>query len=143
MEAARRGVPVEGGVMYVTTFPCHECARHLIAGGLSRVVYIDPYPKSLAAELYEDAIALEGAGGAMGKVIFTPFVGIAPRRYMEFFELQGERKQKDGSVVPWMPTNVVPRHPADYAMYSLIEVQLLERFDAAIQKIGLKFRSDG
>ncbi|WNG41640.1 hypothetical protein F0U61_54135 [Archangium violaceum] len=140
MEAVRRGVPVQGSVMYVTTFPCHECARHLIAGGLSRVVYVDPYPKSLAAELYEDSIALEGTGGSTAKVVFAPFVGIAPRRYMEFFELRGDRKMKDGSVVPWVPTQVSPKFPGDYTVYSALEAQLLEQFAAAVQRIGLNFR---
>src|SRR5262249_10841871 len=28
-DAARRGVSVAGCVLYVTTFPCHHCARHL------------------------------------------------------------------------------------------------------------------
>ncbi|WP_224240320.1 anti-phage dCTP deaminase [Hyalangium gracile] len=141
MEAARRGVSVQGGVMYVTTFPCHECARHIIAAGISRVVYIDPYPKSLAAGLYSDSIALEGSeGGSTGKVIFSPFVGIAPRRYMEFFELKGERKDQSGSVLAWVPTKVVPKHPGNYTVYNSLEIEHLARFGSIVESIGLKLR---
>ncbi|WP_395853190.1 deaminase [Cystobacter fuscus] len=142
MEAARRGVSVQGGVMYVTTFPCHECARHIIAAGISRVVYVDPYPKSLAADLYSDSVSLEGSeGGSTGKVIFSPFVGVAPRRYMEFFELKGERKDKDGHVVAWVPTEVVPKHPGNYTVYQDIEVEHLGRFASIVERIGLNFRT--
>lgn len=141
MEAARRGISVQGSVMYVTTFPCHECARHIIAAGISRVVYIDPYPKSLAADLYSDSISLEGSeGSSTGKVIFSPFVGIAPRQYMEFFELKGDRKAKDGSVLPWVPTKVVPKHPGNYTVYWPMESEYLFRFASIVEGIGLKFR---
>jgi cytidine deaminase len=141
MEAARRGVSVQGGVMYVTTFPCHECARHIIAAGISRVVYVDPYPKSLAADLYSDSISLEGSeGGSTGKVIFSPFVGIAPRRYMEFFELKGERKDKDGSVLAWVPMKVVPKHPGNYTVYWSMEVEHLGRFASIVEGIGLRLK---
>jgi deoxycytidylate deaminase len=142
MEAARRGVSVQGSVMYVTTFPCHECARHIIAAGISRVVYVDPYPKSLAADLYSDSVSLEGSeGGSTGKVIFSPFVGVAPRRYMEFFELKGERKDKDGNVVAWVPTEVVPKHPGNYTVYQDMEVEHLGRFASIVERIGLNFRT--
>jgi deoxycytidylate deaminase len=32
-EAARRGVSIAGCTMYATTFPCHLCARHIVAAG--------------------------------------------------------------------------------------------------------------
>src|SRR6266446_8909613 len=46
MDAARRGVSVDNLTIYVTTFPCHNCAKHLIAAGIRKVVYLEPYPKS-------------------------------------------------------------------------------------------------
>lgn len=36
IDSARRGVAVHGLSMYVTTFPCHNCAKHIIAAGLNR-----------------------------------------------------------------------------------------------------------
>ena len=45
--------------MYVTTFPCHNCAKHIIAAGLERVVYLEPYPKSRAKTLYDEDITPE------------------------------------------------------------------------------------
>jgi deoxycytidylate deaminase len=46
-QAAAAGHSVKGGSLYVTTFPCHGCARHIISSGISEVIYIEPYPKSL------------------------------------------------------------------------------------------------
>jgi hypothetical protein len=85
--------------MYATTFPCHECARHIVAAGIARVVYLEPYPKSRAEQLYDDSINVDGAGQD-GRVPFQPFVGVAPRRYMQFFSLP-KRKNEDGTWYNW------------------------------------------
>ena len=45
VEASARGLKIRGSTLYTTTFPCHECARHIIAAGILRVVFIEPYPK--------------------------------------------------------------------------------------------------
>ncbi|MDN3612645.1 hypothetical protein QWZ16_23945 [Vibrio ostreicida] len=29
----------------VRLFPCHNCAKHIVASGIKRVVYVEPYPK--------------------------------------------------------------------------------------------------
>ncbi|MBC7907259.1 MAG: hypothetical protein H7Y60_11005 [Rhodospirillaceae bacterium] len=60
--AARRGISVKGAAMYVTTFPCHYCARHLVAAGIDQVHYIEPYPKSRALDLHGDSITNQVAG---------------------------------------------------------------------------------
>jgi deoxycytidylate deaminase len=41
------GDRVRGGQLFVTTYPCHSCARHIIAAGIKEVYYIEPYKKSL------------------------------------------------------------------------------------------------
>jgi deoxycytidylate deaminase len=57
VDAARLGRSVKGATLYVTTFPCHNCAKHIIAAGILKVVFIEPYPKSRTELLYGDAIA--------------------------------------------------------------------------------------
>ncbi len=37
-----------GSSIFVTTFPCHNCAKHIVAAGIKEVVFIEPYPKSKA-----------------------------------------------------------------------------------------------
>jgi cytidine deaminase len=78
LDAARRGVAVQGCAAHTTTFPCHNCARQLIAAGIERVVFVESYEKSKAPELHEDSIALSPSDRVQGKVTFEPFVGVAP-----------------------------------------------------------------
>jgi deoxycytidylate deaminase len=97
-DAARLGISIKGAILYCTTFPCHMCAKHLVAAGLSRIVFLEPYPKSLASDLHADSIRVES--GDRGKyqnypfVHFEHFYGITPRRYREMFE--NRRRKKDG-----------------------------------------------
>lgn len=107
--AARKGKSVHGAKMYVTTFPCHYCARHLVAAGIHEVQYIEPYPKSLAMSLHKDAITSDEIGWIppnetnskfegkpnYQKVLFKPFVGVAPRLYIRAFTKDRPLKNKD------------------------------------------------
>ncbi len=103
MDAARRGEAVESQTLYCTTFPCHMCARHIISAGIRRVVYVEPYPKSLAKRLYPREISLDGDGKTdVSSVKFEPFVGIAPKRFMTWFK-GGERKDGLGFALANQP----------------------------------------
>lgn len=98
-DAARRGVSVSGCTLYTTTFPCHNCARHIVASGISRVVYIHPYEKSLTKRLHDDAVAVDCEHGQSGqRVRFEPFVGISPNLYFQLFGMG--RRRGDGE--RWM-----------------------------------------
>lgn len=107
VDAAARGVPVHGATLYTTTYPCHNCARHIIAAGISRVVYVEPYPKSLTYELHKDAMVNDAV--VAGRVAFQAFIGLAPRRYMEIFEMV-ERKTSTGDIVEWEKRTALPRN---------------------------------
>ncbi|KAB0267954.1 anti-phage dCTP deaminase [Microvirga brassicacearum] len=61
-DAARKGISLQGTNLYCTTFPCHLCAKHIISSGISKVVYIEPYPKSYAVDLYKDEIIIDEIG---------------------------------------------------------------------------------
>jgi len=86
------GDRVLGGKIFVTTYPCHSCARHLVAAGISEIHYIEPYRKSLATRLHADAITESTERGT--KVQLLQFDGIAPRRFIELFE--GGARKKEG-----------------------------------------------
>lgn len=86
VDAGLRGVSVSEATLYSTTFPCHNCARHLIGAGIARVVFIEPYTKSRAEQLHADAAMIARSGQDSDKVAFKPFVGVAPRRYLEMFD---------------------------------------------------------
>jgi len=93
--AARLGnQPLCDSEMYVTTFPCHHCARHIVASGICKVYYIEPYEKSLASHLHGDSIAVEQPEGFDNKKVHViPFHGVSPRRYLDLFSTEG-RKNK-------------------------------------------------
>jgi deoxycytidylate deaminase len=116
--AANRGISLRDSYLYSTTFPCHECARHIIAAGVRRVIYIQPYPKSLAEKLHPDAIEIDPNSPSPGKVAFLPFVGVAPRRYLDLFTPSPlARKDADGRVAAaeagWFPKGVPRAQPED------------------------------
>ncbi len=103
IDAARRGVAVDNHSMYVTTFPCHNCAKHIIAAGIRRVVYMEPYPKSRADRLYGEELELKSATGKEeeGKVVFCAFSGVAPRQYRQLFALSERGAVKGKRVKQW------------------------------------------
>lgn len=96
--AARSGVRLQDARLFCTTFPCHICARHIVAAGIRDVVFVEPYEKSRTAELYGDSISVEPAEPSPSRANFRAFVGVAPRRYMDFFESFGARKSADGKI---------------------------------------------
>lgn len=93
IDAARRGVAIDGRAMFVTTFPCHTCAKHIVASGLQKVVYLEPYPKSRAGQLFEESLVLECENGQPvdGKVVFCAYSGIGPRQYRGLFSMADGR----------------------------------------------------
>lgn len=98
IDAARNGVPTKGATMYATVFPCHECARHIVAAGIKKVVYLAPYPKSGVSTLFDDSIQVDPDIRSKTKVLFRTFRGVAPTRYLDFFSVEeDERKARDGS----------------------------------------------
>lgn len=95
ISAACHGVRTLGTRMLTTAFPCHECARHIVAAGIKEVVYLAPYPKSAVKRLYKDSILVDPSQPNTEKVIFRTFVGVAPTRYLEFFSVVVDRKEKE------------------------------------------------
>ena len=135
-EASKRGVSLEGATLYTTTFPCHLCARHIVSSGIERVVYIEPYPKSKLRELYPDSTELDGEVNRERVVLFEPFVGVAPRQYMDLFEAL-ERKQNDG-VKEWMPNVALPRLRRFVESYIQIETAALELLNQILDERPLR-----
>ena len=140
-EAARRGVSIVGHTLYSTTFPCHECTRHIIATGLKRVVYIEPYPKSLARELHLDAVSIDGDSPTSNKIHFEPFVGVAPRLYFELFQAT-ERKERNGNVKSWVIREAEPRLQDSLSseLMQTHEKLVIDRFREELEsKLGITF----
>lgn len=109
--AARNGIPVSDREVACTTFPCHNCTRHLIASGIRRVIYIYPYPKSLAVDLHLDAVSVDPTEkNVSGRLVFEHFVGVAPRVYPQYFRFPLDRKDPRGKALAFEErSTVLPR----------------------------------
>jgi cytidine deaminase len=135
--AARRGIPIGGSTLYTTTFPCHNCAKHIVAAGVARVVYIEPYAKSLAHGFHEEEIALKRARSRPEQVSFEPFVGIAPRLFLPLFEMK-DRKKKDGTRVDWNRATALPRLAAQVVDYLRQETATGDGLRVALENGGIE-----
>jgi deoxycytidylate deaminase len=132
---ARNNISCSGAELFVTTFPCHNCAKHIIAAGIKRVVYIEPYPKSKTFDFYAAEISDQGESGKQEseKVLFEPFVGVGPNKYIDLFAMKSSkyynrvRKDKDGIKIEWEQSASPLRIPVPMLNY-LISERLAGKF---------------
>lgn len=136
---ARMGGGVIGATLFTTTFPCHSCARHIVAAGISKVFYIEPYEKSMAKDLHYDAIAFEvedvGATGGSAKVKFLHFEGVSPRKFQSFFRAAG-RKDSQGRFIRIQARTadkVIPEYLDNYQDFETKTVEHLEEELASLK----------
>jgi deoxycytidylate deaminase len=132
-DAARKGVSVEGATLYSTTFPCHLCAKHIVAAGIKKVVYIEPYPKSYAEELHSDSIELDAPEGSK-RVNFQRFIGISPYRYRDLFE-KGKRKYKTGEARKWSRGEGQPMLEVIFPTYFKAETFVVDLLSESLGKL--------
>ncbi len=122
--ARTQGNSTDSCVLYTTTFPCHNCARHIIAAGINRVVYIEPYEKSLALDLHEDAISTDE--NVINKTLFETFSGVSPRKYAPFFMARGDRKNDQGLAIDIIKTDAKHIGVEYLDPYQTIEEKVVE-----------------
>lgn len=159
---ARRGSSrLDKATLYTTTFPCHSCARHIVAAGISEVFYIEPYEKSMAQQLHKDAIAFEepqtkvkdaaplaeqkGRVAANGeddeftheRVKFLHFEGVSPRLFAAVFRADDRKDKATGRFVPMSeesPAKVLPEYLVDYREF---EKAAVRHFDGVMKDLGV------
>jgi deoxycytidylate deaminase len=139
LACGRSGRSTRNAVLYVTTFPCHNCTKHIINAGFQKVFYIEPYAKSKALDLHKDAISVSSAEKVDSlnfeerRIPFLSFIGIGPRRYLDLFSLtlgtgnKIERKV-DGKKIPWRRATAVPR-------LQMQPISFLEREELALNRL--------
>jgi deoxycytidylate deaminase len=122
--AGKQGL--DGATLYCTTFPCHSCARHLLAAGVESVIYIEPYPKSLALELHRDAASANAK--EHGKMmVLQQYEGVSPRNLLRLFK-QGEPVRKvGGKLVDFVPKLAHPLSSVSVDDFSVHEKRVVSR----------------
>lgn len=145
LSCSREGIQTVGTTLYCTTFPCHNCAKHIISSGVERVVYVEPYPKSKALELHSESINLKTQLEDFEdendcRVIFEPFTGIGARRFLDLFSMnlgagtKLKRKDKDGNILEWSKDNAGLRVPLLAKSYIEVENAAIAKFDAVVKE---------
>lgn len=128
LSCSRNSISCRNGILYATTFPCHNCAKHIIAAGIKEIVYVEPYPKSKTLEFYSKDEAYED------KILFRPFIGVGPRQFFNLFSMNlsagGSIKRKDssGSNVSFSHHKATPRIAIRPFTYIHIEETIAEAF---------------
>lgn len=64
----------QGGTLYVTTFPCFQCARMILDAEIKKVVYVEAYPVEETAHFLKE-----------NKVDVVPFNGFTARAFFRVF----------------------------------------------------------
>ena len=72
------GIGLKNATVYTTTFPCELCAKKIYQVGIERVVYVEPYPKSISEEVFfKDGIR---------KPQIEQFEGVKPYSYFRLYK---------------------------------------------------------
>ena len=107
---ARNGIPTRGCSMYMTTFPCHNCAKHIIAAGIKKVTFI-PF-KGVGPHRFIDLFSMKSI-----------------RWYSR------TRKTKDGHIIKWERQNANLRNPMALLNYIDMEQSAFKQYVKEITEI--------
>jgi len=125
INAGKNGITLVGGKLFVTTYPCHSCARHIVAAGISEVYFIEPYRKSLATKLHDDAITEDESD--TNKVRVLPYDGVAPVRYLKLFRVPPDSRKSKGVLLAVDPRLSQPRFDKTLEALPTLEAVVVKR----------------
>ena len=141
LSCARQGISTRGATLYSTTFPCHNCAKHILASGIERVVFVEPYLKSKALEFHDESIEIaypeldgEHSRKPRTRLRFEPFSGIGPRRFFDLFSVDmgiGSpliRKDSIGRAAGWENSRASLRIDIMNSTYTQREAEAKRKF---------------
>lgn len=134
-DAARFRRSTKDATLYCTTLPCHMCTKLVIAAGVKRVVYVQPYGKSLIEELFIDSVSVDEKGDG-AKVSYETLKGVTPNGFKMAFHKKKKRKNKDGSSIQWNPTTSGPTFLSTFLYYIDLEVMAKKELAGCIELIG-------
>lgn len=139
-DAARGGHPIRSCTLFSNTFPCHNCAKHIVASGISEVVFNYPYPKSYAEELFDDSIVVnpgskDASETGQRKVVFRQFLGIVGPMYSRVFT-KARWKKEQGRIPPFnkISGSFIRRTPIP--AYTRTEEVLLDQLNTMLKSQG-------
>lgn len=135
-DAARFRRSTVDATLYCTTLPCHMCTKLIIAAGIARVVYIQPYGKSLIEELFGDSVAIDEHPEEK-KVIFESMKGVTPNGFKRAFHKNKKRKSSDGIAEKWDPSSSIPIFLSTFPYYQPLEDNALRELKKAVENLSM------
>ena len=123
-DAARFRRSTQGATLYCTTMPCHMCTKLIISAGIKRVVYVQPYVKSLVSELFKDSVVFDGTDSD-SRVNFCTLKGVTPAGFKRAFAKTDKRKTEDGTAKRWDRLNASATFLTTVPYYKEIEISAL------------------
>lgn len=141
LACARNSISTYKTILFCTTFPCHNCAKHIIASGVEKVVYIEPYPKSKAIDFHPDSLTLKPQTSDKNKVVFEAFVGVGPRSFFNLFSTNlgsgyaiTRKDSQTGSIINWKQQSASVRMPLLAGSYLDREIHMVSDLKEIIKK---------
>jgi len=97
------GVSLKGATIYTTTFPCELCAKKILRVGIKRIVYCEPYPKSLSMDVFLkegvkdiiEIIPFEGVKSPSFFRLFKPNLDVKELQKIELLQKEMEGKSEE------------------------------------------------
>lgn len=120
----KSGSKMVGGKLFCTTYPCHNCARHIIAAGIKEIYYIEPYRKSLALKLHDDALTESESNTKLVQILM--YDGVSPRRYLDFFKMGTGKRKHDGVKISNPAKFASPKNTLSLRAIPFLEKQVTE-----------------
>lgn len=74
IQAAKLGTPIDGTILYTSTFPCLLCAKKVIGAGIREVVYSEPYPMKESLEMLKEC-----------GIVMRKYEGVNSRAFIRLF----------------------------------------------------------
>lgn len=95
------GVGVKGGILFTTASPCELCSKKAYQLGISKIIYIDPYPGISSSHILKSGSnnpELELFRGAVGTAfhrLYQPFMPFKDEISLRFFEGNSQPERPD------------------------------------------------
>lgn len=143
-DAARFRRSTIDSTLYCTTMPCHMCTKLIIAAGVTRVVYVQPYGKSLVEELFNDSVAIDDHPEGI-RVTFDSLKGVTPNGFKRAFHKIAKRKNSNGNAQRWDQAKASPSFLSNFPFYVALEQRSLIALEEAltfVEESAAKARTD-
>ncbi len=134
-DAARGGHAIRDCRLFSNTFPCHNCAKHIVASGIKEVLYLHPYPKSYARELFHDSILIDPARPSSDRLVFKQFIGITGPMYARVFT-KSRWKREGGTVAKFDKATAHYIRRTPLPAYEEVETLLLDELLKELTESG-------